>query len=132
MLNLRPFCATAGETNQTFMHTCGSVRALIDDFIDAGFDILNPVQCSATGMDPIDLKRDFGDRIVFWGGGIDAQHVLPFARPEEIREHVRNNIAQFRPGGGYVFNNVHNIQSGVPPQNIVALFDAAFEFGFYG
>jgi uroporphyrinogen decarboxylase len=94
-------------------------------------DILNPVQIGLVGMAPADLKREFGQQIAFWGGGIDAQHVLPFARPAEIREHVRRNIAAFKRGGGYVFNNVHNIQCGVPPENIVALFDAAYEFGFY-
>jgi uroporphyrinogen decarboxylase len=77
------------------------------------------------------LKANYGRQITFWGGGIDAQHVLPHATPAEVREHVRRNLAAFKPGGGYVFNNVHNIQVGVPPQNIVALFDAAYEFGFY-
>jgi len=70
-------------------------------------------------------------KIVFWGGAIDAQHILPFAKPSEVREHVRRNLDAFKPGGGYVFNNVHNIQVGVPPENIVALFDAAYDFGFY-
>jgi uroporphyrinogen decarboxylase len=83
-------------------------------------------------MDPALLKRRFGDRLVFWGGAIDAQHVLPTASPEEVREHVRRSMEAFKPGGGYVFNNVHNIQAGVPPRNIVALFDAAYEFGRYG
>lgn len=74
---------------------------------------------------------DYGKKLVFWGGGIDAQHVLPFAKPDEIIEQVQRNLEIFKPGGGYVFNNVHNIQSGVPPENIVALFDAGYEFGFY-
>ena len=113
-------------------HSCGSIYEYISDLIDNGVDIINPVQIGIVNMDPSRLKKEFGDRIVFWGGGIDAQHVLPFARPEEVREHVSNNIAQFKPGGGYVFNNVHNIQHGVPPQNIVVLFDAAYEYGFYG
>ena len=112
-------------------HTCGSCVAYISDLIDNGADILNPVQISAGGMDPVTLKLRFGKQIVFWGGGIDTQHVLPFATPREIREHVRKNLAAFKPGGGYVFNNVHNIQYGVPPQNIVELFDAAYEFGPY-
>jgi len=112
-------------------HSCGSLYEYIPDLIDNGVDIINPVQIGIVNMDPARLKREFGNRIVFWGGGIDAQHVLPFARPEVVREHVRNNIAQFKAGGGYVFNNVHNIQYGVPPLNIVALFDAAYEFGFY-
>jgi len=112
-------------------HTCGSVTEYIGDLLDNGIDILNPVQTSAKGMDPADLKARYGDRLTFWGGAIDTQHVLPFASPSEIREHVRGNIDALKPGGGYVFNNVHNIQAGVPPQNIVALFDAALEFGSY-
>ena len=82
-------------------------------------------------MDPKMLKGKYGDKLVFWGGGIDAQHILPFAEPGEIREHVRRNLEIFKPSGGYVFNNVHNIQLGVPAENITALFDAAYEFGFY-
>ena len=82
-------------------------------------------------MEPAKLKEMFGSQLVFWGGGIDAQHVLPFAKPDEITEHVRKNIEIFKPGGGYVFNNVHNIQVGVSPENILALFDAAYQFGFY-
>ncbi len=112
-------------------HTCGSVIDLLDELIDNGIDILNPVQISAAGMDPRELKARYGERLAFWGGGIDTQHVLPFASPDEIRRHVQANIEIFKSGGGYVFNNVHNIQAGVPPENIVALFDAAREFGFY-
>ena len=112
-------------------HTCGSVRQLIPDLLDNGIDILNPVQISAADMDPRDLKADFGDRLVFWGGGIDTQRVLSFAGPEEVREHVRRNLEAFKPGGGYVFNSVHNIQAGVPPENIAALFAAAHQHGFY-
>jgi len=112
-------------------HTCGSCVNYIPDLLDNGIDILNPVQISAAGMDPRELKRQFGDRLVFWGGAIDAQHVLPTATPEEVRQHVRRNLEAWKPGGGYVFNNVHNIQAGVPPENVTALFDAAYEFGFY-
>jgi uroporphyrinogen decarboxylase len=112
-------------------HTCGSVRQFIPDLLDNGIDILNPVQISAADMDPRDLKTEFGDRLVFWGGAIDTQHVLSVATPTEVKEHVRRNLEIFKPGGGYVFNNVHNLQAGVPPENIVALFDAAYEFGFY-
>ncbi len=112
-------------------HTCGSCVGYIDDLLDNGIDILNPVQISAANMDPADLKARFGDRLVFWGGGIDPQHVLPTASPETVRQHVRRNVETFKPGGGYVFNNVHNIQAGVPAENIVALFDAARECGFY-
>jgi len=113
-------------------HTCGGCSQLLDDLIDNGVDIINPVQISAAGMDPGDLKARFGERLVFWGGGCDSQHVLPFSSTDEVRQHVRENVRAFMPGGGYVFNNVHNIQYGVPPENVVAMFDAAYEFGFYG
>ncbi|NLT77544.1 MAG: uroporphyrinogen-III decarboxylase [Planctomycetes bacterium] len=112
-------------------HTCGSVVPLIGDLIDNGIDILNPVQVSAANMDPRDLKQRYGDRLTFWGGGIDTQHVLGFGTPEDVRKDVRKNVAALKPGGGYVFNSVHNIQAGVPPENIVAMFDAAYECGFY-
>ncbi len=112
-------------------HTCGSCVSYIPDLLDNGIDILNPVQVSAKDMDPAALKARFGDRLAFWGGAIDAQHVLPSASPETIREHVRRHLEAWKPHGGYVFNNVHNIQAGVPPENIVALYDAAYEFGFY-
>ena len=113
-------------------HTCGSAIEYIPDLLDNGIDILNPVQISSKGMDPRWLKATYGDRLTFWGGGIDAQHVLPSAPPDEVREHVRRNVEAFKPGGGYVFNNVHNIQADVPAENILALFDAAYEFGRYG
>jgi len=112
-------------------HTCGACYKYIPELIDNGIDILNPVQIGLVDMDPRKLKEKFGKRLVFWGGAIDAQHVLPFAKPEEIRNGVRSNLEIFKTGGGYVFNNVHNIQVGVPPENIVALFDSAYEFGFY-
>ena len=112
-------------------HTCGSCVEYIPDLLDNGINALNPVQISAADMDPSELKARFGDRLVFWGGGIDAQHVLPSASPETVREQVRRNLAIWKPGGGYVFNNVHNIQAGVPAENIVALYDAAYQFGFY-
>jgi len=112
-------------------HTCGACAGYIPDLLDNGIDILNPVQISATGMDPARLKAEFGRRLTFWGGGIDAQHILPGATPATVREHVRRNIEIWKPGGGYVFNNVHNIQAGVSPENVVALFDAAYDFGFY-
>lgn len=111
-------------------HTCGACTEYIPDLMDNGVDILNPVQISAAGMEPGDLKARFGDQLTFWGGAIDAQHVLPLASADEVREHVRRNVEAFKPGGGYVFNNVHNIQAGVPPENILALYDAAYEFGF--
>jgi uroporphyrinogen decarboxylase len=112
-------------------HTCGDCSAYISDFIEMGVDILNPVQISTRGLDPGTLKSRYGRNMVFWGGGIDSQHVLPFASPEKVREEVRRNVEAFKPGGGYVFNNVHNIQAGVPPENIVALYEAAWTHGFY-
>ena len=112
-------------------HTCGACKTYIPDLLDNGIDILNPVQISAADMAPAELKAEFGDRLVFWGGGIDAQHVLPHADVATVRDHVRRNVQAFKPDGGYVFNNVHNIQAGVPPENIVAMYDAAYEFGGY-
>jgi uroporphyrinogen decarboxylase len=112
-------------------HTCGACAEYIPDLLDNGIDVLNPVQISARGMDPAALKRQFGSRLAFWGGGMDSQNVLPFAGPDEIRDHVRRNLATWKPGGGYVFNSVHNIQAGVPAENIVALYDAAYQFGSY-
>ena len=112
-------------------HSCGSIVGYIPDLLDNGIDILNPVQISARDMQPARLKAEFGDHLVFWGGGIDSQHVLPVATPDEVRAHVRRNVAAFKPGGGYVFNNVHNIQADVPPENVLAMFDAAVEFGSY-
>jgi uroporphyrinogen decarboxylase len=116
---------------KVWYHTCGRCTEYIPDLVDNGVDILNPVQISAEGMDPRQLKKDFGDKVVFWGGGIDTQHILPFATPDEVRKHVRRNVEIFKRGGGYVFNNVHNIQAGVPAENIVALFDAAYQSAFY-
>jgi len=112
-------------------HTCGSCFTLIPELLDNGIDILNPVQISANNMDPKELKKQYGRKLVFWGGGCDSQHVLPFASPEEVAQHVRKNVETFKTGGGYVFSNVHNIQAGVPAENIVAMYDAAYEFGFY-
>lgn len=112
-------------------HTCGACADFLPDLIDNGVHILNPVQVSARGMDPADLKRRFGDRLVFWGGGVDAQRVLPRGTPDDVAANVRQNLAAFMPGGGYVFNNVHNIQGEVPPENVLALFDTAHECGFY-
>jgi len=116
---------------KVWYHSCGAVTEYIPDLLDNGIDVLNPVQITAKGMDPVELKARFGDRLSFWGGGIDTQHVLPVASPDEVREAVRRNVEAFMPGGGYVFNNVHNIQADVPPENVLAMFDSAFEFGRY-
>jgi uroporphyrinogen decarboxylase len=112
-------------------HTCGGCVEYIPDLMENGVQILNPVQISAEGMAPAGLKARFGKDLVFWGGAIDSQHVLPSASPARIRDDVRRHLEIWKPGGGYVFNNVHNIQAGVPPENIVALYDAAYEFGWY-
>jgi uroporphyrinogen-III decarboxylase len=114
---------------KTFLHCCGSIYGLIPHMIEAGIDILNPIQTSAANMQPERLKAEFGGKIVFWGGGCDTQQVLPTATPEEIREHVRERLAIFKPGGGYVFNQVHNIQTNIPAENIIAMLDAAYEYG---
>lgn len=116
---------------KSFFHSCGSMRALIPDFIDAGFEIFNPVQCSAAEMDPVGLKRDFGDRLTFWGGGVDTQRTLPFGTPEEVRKEVRERIKAFGPGGGFVFNTIHNVQARVPIENVLALYETVREFGCY-
>lgn len=112
-------------------HTCGDCSDLIPDLLDNGIDILNPLQIGPEKMNPLALKEKFGNRLSFWGGAIDSQHLLPFADPETIRREVKKNLDAWKPNGGYVFNNVHNIQAGVPAANIVALFDAAYEFGSY-
>ncbi len=116
---------------KVFYHSCGATRELIPDLIDLGFDILNPVQVSAKGMDTKQLKRDFGQDIVFWGGGVDTQHVLPFGKPREVVDEVTRRIDDLAPGGGFVFAAVHNIQAFVPPENIVAAFDTAQSYGRY-
>lgn len=112
-------------------HTCGSCSEFIPDLIENGVHILNPVQVSARKMDPLTLKARFGDKLVFWGGGVDTQHILSRGTPDEVAEDVRRNLQALMPGGGYVFNNVHNIQGEVPPENILAMFDTACECGFY-
>ena len=114
-------------TWKTFIHSCGCVTDLIEDFIDAGFDILNPLQFSA-GIDPVEIKRRFGNRIAFWGGGVDTQRTLPFGTPEEVRSEVRERLRILAPGGGFVFNAIHNIQALTPVENVLALFEAAREW----
>jgi hypothetical protein len=112
---------------KTFIHSCGSVAALLGDMIEAGFDILNPVQCSAAGMAPETLKEQFGARITFWGGGVDTQRTLPFGTPDEVRREVRERIEVFNRDGGFVFNTVHNVQANTPAENLVALYEAIGE-----
>jgi hypothetical protein len=116
---------------KTFTHCCGSVRALLPDIVEAGFDILNPVQTSAANMDPLELKKTFGDALIFWGGGIDTQLTLPFGTPEQVRDEVRQRIKIFGTGGGFVFNPVHNVQARAPVENILAMYEAVREFRNY-
>ena len=108
----------------SFIHSCGSVKALIPHFIEAGFDILNPVQTSATGMEAGGLKTQFGADLAFWGGGVDTQKILPFGTPDQVRADVRERIAIFGEGGGFVFNSIHNIQARTPVENLLALYEA--------
>jgi uroporphyrinogen decarboxylase len=114
-----------------FLHCCGGIYDLIPGIIDAGCDVLNPVQINAKGMEPERLKREFGDRLCFWGGGCDTQQVLPFGTPEEVYEHTRRNVEILKPGGGFVFCQVHNVLARVPPENVVAMFDAVHDSWAY-
>jgi uroporphyrinogen decarboxylase len=113
-------------------HSDGNVRPLIPDLIEMGVDILNPVQATASDMDPTELKREFGQDLVFWGGGVDTQGILPTGKPQEVKDDVKRNIDALGVGGGYVFNTVHNIQADVPPENILAMWEALREYGAYG
>jgi uroporphyrinogen decarboxylase len=117
-----------GDSNRpvlrVMLHSCGSIRTLLPDLIEAGLDAVNPVQISTAGMQAEGLKRDFGKDILFWGGGCDTQTVLRSATPAEVRDHVRRQVQALAPGGGFVFQQVHNILAGVPPSNIQAMFDA--------
>lgn len=112
-------------------HSCGSIPNLVGYLAEAGLDALNPVQTSAAGMDPAWLKATVGDRLTFWGGGVDTQSTLPFGTPDEVRAEVAERIRVFAPGGGFVFCPVHNIQPATPPENIAAAYEAAFEYGQY-
>ncbi|MCH7226588.1 uroporphyrinogen decarboxylase family protein [Haloferula sp. A504] len=112
----------------TFLHSCGSIHALLPDLIEAGFEVINPVQTACLDMEPDRLKREFGRDVTFWGGGVDTRKVLNHGTPAEVRDDVLNRLKIFTPGGGFVFNTVHNILPDVPPQNIVAMYDAIDEF----
>src|SRR5690606_15881535 len=118
-------------TWKTFMHTDGSLIPLIPHFIEAGFDILNPVQWTAKNMDPREIKARFGGDLVFWGGGVDTQKTLPFGSPADVRAEVAARIRDFAPGGGYVFNTVHNVQPMVPAEYLLALYEAFNELRDY-
>jgi uroporphyrinogen-III decarboxylase len=113
---------------KTFKHSCGAVETFMEHFIDVGFDIINPVQCSAAGMEPRQLKEKYGERLVFWGGGIDTQKTMPFGTPEEVREQVLERCEIFSRDGGFVFDSIHNLQALSPVENMVAMIDAVKEF----
>jgi uroporphyrinogen decarboxylase len=114
-----------------FFHSDGNVRPLIPDFIEMGVDILNPIHIRAKDMEPDGLKRDYGQDLVFWGGGVDTQGILPHGTPNQVKDDVRRNIEALAPGGGYVFNTIHNIQADVPPENLIAMWQALQEYGVY-
>lgn len=114
-----------------FFHSCGSIVKLIPDFIEIGVDILNPIQVNTEGMDPVILKKEFGDSIVFWGGGIDTQGVLPNGTPQQVRDEVKRRIDDLAPGGGFIFSPTHNIQPDVPEANFTAMWEAFMEYRNY-
>jgi hypothetical protein len=116
---------------KSFIHSCGSVYRLIPDFIESGFDILNPLQCSAAEMDPGRLKAEFGEVLTFWGGGVDTQQTLPFGTPAQVAEEVKSRIETFGPGGGFVFNTIHNVQAGVPVANLMAMIETFNKYRDY-
>lgn len=115
-------------TWKSFIHTCGSVYALLPDIRDSGFDILNPVQISAARMSPGNLKKEFGDHFTFWGGGVNTQKTLPFGTPEDVREELKSLVETFKTDGGFVFNTVHNIQAKIPVENLLVLFETVNEY----
>jgi uroporphyrinogen-III decarboxylase len=109
---------------KTFKHSCGAVEPLMSNFIESGFDIINPVQINASGMDPRKLKEKYGDKLVFWGGGVDTQGVFAFGTPDQVKEQVKSQCDILNKNGGFVFNTVHNIQANVPFENVVAMLEA--------
>lgn len=121
----------ANTTWKSFMHSCGSIRKLLPDFIDSGFDILNPVQSSAAGMDPRELKSEYGEKLSFWGGGVDTQKTLPFGSVQDVKDEVKERLRIFAPGGGFVFNTIHNVQPLSPVDNVLAVYQTIQEYGTY-
>ncbi|MBS3769933.1 MAG: uroporphyrinogen decarboxylase family protein [Bacteroidales bacterium] len=117
------FIKEKAPDKKLMFHSCGNVRPIISDLIELGVDILNPVHVRASGMEPFQLKKDFGKDITFWGGGVDTQDILPSGKPEDIKEDVKRNIETLAPDGGFVFSTVHNIQAEVPPENIEAMLE---------
>jgi uroporphyrinogen decarboxylase len=105
--------------------------ALYSSFLEIGVQILNPIHVRAAGMDPFELKKDYGDKIVFWGGGVDTQGILPMGTPHQVRDDVKRNLEALIPGGGYIFNTIHDIQADVPPENLVAMIETLHTYGVY-
>jgi len=125
-------CVKAYAPNaKRFFHSCGNVRPLIPDFLEIGVQILNPIHVRAAGMDPFELKKDYGDKIVFWGGGVATQGSLPMGTPQQVRDDVKRNLEALMPGGGYIFNTIHDIQADVPPENLVAMIETLHTYGVY-
>ena len=116
---------------KVFLHSCGSIFELIPYLIDAGLDALNPVQTTTANMEPEKLKKEFGADVTFWGGGSNTRDVLPYKSPAEVSEDVKRRVEVFSKGGGFVFNQIHNVMVDVPPENVIAMFDTAYEFGKY-
>jgi uroporphyrinogen decarboxylase len=114
-----------------FFHSCGAIRKVLPDLIEVGIDILNPVQVSATGMDSADLKRDFGKDLTFWGGGVETQQVLSRGTVQEVKDDVHRRIDDLAPGGGFVFATIHAIQANVPPENVLAVWEALRQYDRY-
>ena len=116
---------------KVFYHSCGSIFELLPDLIDSGIDVFHPVQTTAKNMEPEKLKKEFGKHITFWGGGVDSRNILTFGTPKDVKEDVKRRIEIFARGGGFVFNGIHNILANVPPENIIAMYEAAYDFGKY-
>jgi len=112
----------------TFLHSCGSIYRLLPDLIEAGYEIINPVQTNSRDMQPERLKREFGKELTFWGGGVDTRQILNRGTPDQVKDDVHRNIETLSPGGGFVFNPIHNILPDVPPKNIVAMYAAIDEY----
>lgn len=124
-------CVHHHSDAKTMFHSCGSIRHIIPYFIEAGCDILNPIQANSMNMDPVELKKEFGDKLVFWGAGVDSQSIYPHGKPEEVREQVKQRLEALMPGGGCVFSPIHNTQYDVPVENVQAFVDTVWEFGRY-
>ena len=116
---------------KTFIHTDGAIKKLIPDFIEAGFDILNPIQWTAVDMEPQELKERFGSQIIFWGGGVDTQGTLPFGSVEDVRQEVKHMVRALGSPSGFVFSSVHNVQAGIPVENLLAFYNAYHEYSKY-